>query len=203
MPAATIIKSHSQNQQGSAVILVLAILLLMLYLGALVVDITALQKMGDSIECAADAAALAGANQLVLQNDLTNVDRWKNSKRAILGMLQAHLLQLAILPPVLLDPTSHKGPKDACEGIGRYNSQTYENDSVRIELERGVYVDSEPPEFTSLEDALTCNANASPKPNAVRVRLTAGRKPLMFAFMAGFGKKSTLITRQAIAARID
>lgn len=190
------------NARGAVILLVLVIVLAVLYVGVLVVDVTTLQHTTRVLQFSADAASLAGATELSLSS-ASDMDRWKNAKRAALGMLREHLILHGYRFPDLTNASYHSGNRDSCELTGEYRSQIFDNGDVRIELERGVYSDDDPPDFASLESPATCHASHDPLPNALQVTVTVYESIGIFASASRFkGARAGPLSRNAIGAQI-
>ena len=190
------------NERGSALIMTLFILMALLYFAVLVIDMTRIEQLERVLQATVDAASLAGATELVISGKPSD-ERWKNSKRAALGSLRKQLGGRSFVLPDVTIPTNHVGPADSCESTGDYRSQTYDNNSVAITIERGHYVEGTG-QFRSLEDDSACNASGDPVPNAVQVTVSIQDLPVFFSNQFGFTARSFgPITRSAIGTFVD
>ena len=193
-----------QGERGSVIILVFTLVLLVLEFSALVIDLTRADYATHGIQRSVDAASLAAATQLVLSSN-SDLDRWKNSKRAILAVVKQNPIFARYAFPDLTDSSYHQGATDNCESSGIYRSQIYDNGEIRVELERGTYVDDGGGTFTSLESSTTCNASAAPLlPNAARVTITIFNFPNVFGTVPPFNFPAfRALSRTAVGAQID
>jgi hypothetical protein len=191
------------DEKGSVFVLMLGCILLILYFAALVIDLGKAEYTTHSMQRTVDAASLAGASELVFGTSAP-LDKWRNAKRTVLGTIRKNPVFATYTFPNLSAPGNHQGGPDKCENTGDYRSQIYDNGKIRIKLERGVYVEGNAPPFNSLESSATCNATATPAPNAVRLTLTVYNYSNVFAVIPPFDKPLfTEITRTAIGAEVD
>lgn len=192
-----------EDQRGVGIIIMLGMVLLLVYFCALVIDLGRAEYTVHCIQRSVDAAALAGAAELVLggSNDLK---RWKNTKRAVLGMLKSVPITPHYTLPDLTVSGYHVGDTDQCESSGNYRWQVYDNGEVRVEIERGVFSeDSGSPSFDPLESPSDCNASADPPANAVRVTVSIYEFPNYFAGVLPIGRPTfPLLQRSAIGTQV-
>jgi hypothetical protein len=188
--------------RGVGVIVMFGVIMLLIYFCALVIDLGKAEYTTHVIQHSVDAASLAGAAELVrgARDDLT---RWTNSKRAVLAILKLDsLLPFYDFPDITIS-SNHQGVADYCE-TGDYRWQIYDNNEMRIEIERGVYTENAGGFlFDPRESDTSCNADADPYPNAVRVTLTVYDYPNFFATVLPFGRPTfPVLTRTAIGAEV-
>lgn len=93
------IKSRSRHESGAALIMVYLAILMFLYVAILFLDIPFMERVGRTIQRAADAASLAGTVQLT-KRSYQNADLptrqayraqgWRDAKRAVFAALKAN-----------------------------------------------------------------------------------------------------------------
>jgi hypothetical protein len=200
-----------RSERGIAMIVVVALVLLIVYFCALVIDLRRADYVSHALQLSADSAALAAASELSL-GLASDEQRWKNAKRAAIAMAKVNLVIPNYDFPDPAQTADHQGDADSCEPMGDYNSQIYANNEIRIEIERGVYEESLAPPFTktftSKENAITCYVSASPAnrpfPNAVRVVLTIYKYSNFFAGICPFGRpRFEELSRSSLSSRIE
>lgn len=191
------------GERGSVLVLMLGCALVILYFAALVIDLGKAEYTTHGMQRTVDAAALAGATELVF-GTASPTDRWMNAKRAVLGSIRKNPIFANYTFPEPSVAGNHQGGPDKCENTGDYRWQIYDNGKIRIKLQRGIYVDSNANPFSTLESSGTCNATHTPPPNAVELTVTIYDYPNAFAVIPPFNKPLfTEITRTAIGAEID
>ena len=193
---------NADDSRGSAIVLLLALILALLYFGTLIVDLTQGELVARLLQKSVDAACLGGANQLVHSSG-SDIERWENSKRAVIALLRSNLSLYEYDFPDIHDARHHDGSADLCEDAGSaYRFQIYDNGRFRISLERGYFENDAAGTFTSYESSTQCKAELDPPPNAVRLTVIAFRYPTVFGWVVGVGE-FTRITRTGLGAEVD
>jgi hypothetical protein len=204
-------KSLWNDEQGVGLILLFALVLIIVYFCALVIDLRRAEYVVETISFSADAAALAAASELSLSSG-SDLTRWTNAKRAVLAFVKKNAQIADYTFPDPAESAHRYGDPDSCESSGNYRWQIYDNDEMRIEIERGIYEESKTAPFTSsfasLENSVSCYVSAAPAkepfPNAVRVTITVYNYPNYFALVRPFNSPSfARLSGTAMSARVE
>lgn len=211
----------AEDESGAFVLMALVVLSALLFIGALVVDILLVERVGATLQRTADAAALSG--KIILDRDRPaypgSREEWLLAKRAVLGSLRGNTItfggsdirQSNYIPEGQGEEDKHEAPHS------RYRFSTFKFKNNIVTIERGLwwYDDELAPrgQFSSLESR-TGTCPVLPRPaqtlcplgednyrgaNAVRVSLRLRGAPVVLA-RAAFGVQSLRnIERQATA----
>ncbi len=211
----------AHDEGGAFLLMALVALSTLLFIGAMVVDIMLVERVGATLQRTADAAALSG--KVLLNRDKANPpgtrEEWLLAKRAVLNLLRANVITFGgkdIRVPNYVPEGDgiadrHDGPQSP------YRFSQYDFKNSRVSIERGLwwYDDALAPqgEFSSLESKNgLCPALPPPAQavcpigqdnfvgaNAVRVTLRLFGAPVVLA-RAAFGVQALRnIERQATA----
>ena len=145
------LKLRDIKEHGAAMIMMYLAILMFLFLAILFLDIPYMERVGRTVQRAADAASLAGVVQLTRHNDPSfsvKLQSWRSAKRAAIAMLKESTIAgipssiFAGLPGTYSASTGGTGTQDLLDATS-YGYQTFNisngTQTGSITIKRGVY----------------------------------------------------------------